>query len=91
MALYAKSTIELELNITSKGALTPLDKVTVTIKNNFKRFEREATITGTGTCSLVLSTDDTQYSGNYYVQPIVVSGGSEVPGSVRMFELKDRL
>jgi hypothetical protein len=92
--LYAKTSLSLNLTIKENGDFVSLDGATVnvTVKTKSTRFEKQATVTGDGTCSITLTSDETSTAGNYYVQPVVIYNGTdEVPGTVRMFELKERL
>lgn len=91
--LYTGTTLDITLNIKENGLSVPLDGATVlvVVKNKSTRFERPAEIIGDGKCFLTLPSSDTAVSGNYHLQPIITIGTSQLPGSVRTFELKDRL
>lgn len=90
--LYAGTTLEIDLTITDKnGVSIPLNSVTVVVKNPSDRFEKTATVTGDGTCTVTLSPEETAVAGNYHVQPIAFSGESRIPGTPRTFELKETL
>jgi hypothetical protein len=90
--LYAGTTLQLNLTITDKsGVLLPLSSVSVVIKNESTRFEKDAIVTGDGTCTLTLTPLETANSGNYHVQPFSISGDSRIPGTVRTFELQATL
>lgn len=91
--LYTGTTLDITLNLKENGLSVPLDGATVVVvvKNKSTRFERQATVIGDGKCVLTLSSDDTSTNGNYHIQPIITTQTSQLPGSVRTFELKDRL
>jgi hypothetical protein len=90
--LYAGTDLQLNLTIyDTVGNLRPLDSVKVVIRNTSNRFEKDATVTGDGTCIVTLTALETAESGNYHVQPIVTSSGVQVPGQPKTFELQSTL
>jgi hypothetical protein len=90
--LYAGSTLIVNLTITDKsGVLLPLSSVSVTIKTQNNRFEKDATVLGDGTCTLTLTPLETADAGNYHVQPFSISVDSRIPGTIRTFELQATL